>query len=269
MKNKLFFLLILLQVFVLKGEEGSVVCLHGFFRSYKCMIPIGNALRDEGLRVYLWEYPGRKKTIERHAACLVEVLNEIAQQHPGQPIHFVTHSLGGIILRATLSHPDCPNEAKIGRAVLLAPPNKGAALARNFKGSTAVQCLFGSHAGDQLLNYTEEDMCKLGSFPPSMDVMVLAGNKESPFFKTWIKEPNDGKVTVEETKLPTPHDHRTLFVSHSWIMTSRESISIIREFLLKHSNTTSETGLQPGAPALWAPEGGSQLNTSVPVRCSH
>lgn len=194
---------------------------------------MGNSIRQEGLRTYLWEYPGRKKSIEQHGACLVEVLNAIARDFPGEPIHFVSHSLGGLIVRAAVSHPECPAEAKMGRAVLLAPPNKGAVLARTFKGCPVIRGIFGKRAGNQLMTYQEAEMNRIGTFPEEMEVMVVAGSKESPLFKHLVKEPNDGKVTIEETKLPTPHTHHTLPVSHSWIMTSRQSIALTKQFLLQ------------------------------------
>lgn len=231
--KKYLLILIIFQTLLLNGQEGSVVCLHGFFRSYRCMIPLGNAMRNEGLRVYLWDYPGRKRTIEQHAACLVEVLNAIAKESPGKPIYFVTHSLGGLILRAALNHPDCPPEAHLGRAVLLAPPNKGAALARMFHSCPMARWIFGNRAGQQLMTYTEKEIGDLGEFPQGMEVMVIAGNEDNCFSKMWITEPNDGKVTIEETKLTTPHHHHILPVSHRWIMTSRESMALTKKFLLK------------------------------------
>lgn len=213
------------------ASSGSVVCLHGFFRSYKSMIPLGHALKSQGLVVYLWDYQSRRTTIEGHAENLIELLKNIAAAKPGEPIHFVTHSLGGVIVRTALNHPDCPEEAKIGKAVLLAPPNKGACLARRFQHCPPIQWLFGKGAGMQLLQFDEEEMKNLGQFPETMDVMVIAGMKGSRFFRLWSKEPNDGKVTVEETRLETPHFHHTLFVSHSWIMTSRETINLTKHFL--------------------------------------
>lgn len=214
-----------------QSNHGSVVCLHGFLRSYKSMIPVGYSLKPHGLRIYLWDYQSRKTTIEKHADHLVELLLTIAEERPGEPIHFVTHSLGGIIVRAALNHPACPSEAKIGKAVLLAPPNKGACLARHFRNCTAAKWIFGKGAGHQLLQFSEEDMISLGQFPETMEVMVIAGSKGSRFFRFWMDVPNDGKVTVEETRLDTPHFHHTLSVSHSWIMTSRESLKLIRYFL--------------------------------------
>lgn len=267
MKKLLLILAFLLQFNALKAHDCSVVCLHGFFRSYKCMLPIANTLKNEGVDVYLWDYPSRKKTIEKHAEGLVEVLQLIAKEKPGQPIHFVTHSLGGIIVRCATNHPDCPQEAKIGKAILLAPPNKGAKLARNLQGCPLIKCLFGKRAGTQLLTFTEAEMADLGPFPQTMEVMVIAGDKCNRFLRPWVKEPSDGKVTVEETRLQTPHTHHTLKVSHSWIMTSRESINLTRDFLLGHddirfascANCSRSNGLAGSAQ-----EPDNALHTSAP-----
>ncbi|MCC5833047.1 MAG: alpha/beta hydrolase [Chlamydiales bacterium] len=216
----------------LQAQEGSLVCLHGFFRSYRCMIPMGNTLKREGLEVYLWDYQSRQETIESHAQNLVEILKEIAKNKPGEPIHFTTHSFGGIILRSAVNLPDCPQEAKIGKAVLLAPPNKGAHLAHKANGCPVVRWFFGKKAGMQLLTYNEHEMNSLGNFPDTMDVMVIAGDKGNRFLGLFVNGPNDGKVLVEETRLPTPHEHRVLNVSHHWIMTSREVIKLTKEFIL-------------------------------------
>lgn len=243
MRKYLLLFLLLIQTISLHAE--SVVCLHGFFRSYRCMIPLANVMRNEGLNVYLWDYPSRQKTIEEHAACLVEVLNAIAREFPGEPIHFVTHSLGGIIVRKAINHPDCPNEAKIGRAILLAPPNQGASLARRFQGCPMIRWIFGQYAGQELLNYTEKEMAELGEFPPSMEVVVVAGRKGNPLLNRLMDGPNDGKVTVDETRLNTPHKHYVMNVSHSWIMTSRQSIALIKSYLLKPAESLSPTASAP------------------------
>ena len=240
MRKYLFLILILVQTMVLHAE--SVVCLHGFFRSYRCMLPLANIMQNEGLNVYLWDYPSRKKTIEKHAECLVEVLNAIAERYPSEAIHFVSHSLGGIIIRAAMNHPACPHQAKIGKAIFLAPPNQGASLARNFQRCPIARWIFGNKTGHQLLTYTEENMASFGEFPKTKQVMVIAGKRESRFFHPWVKEPNDGKVTIEETRLNTPHNHCILNVSHNWIMTSRESIALAKSFILANDSQPKDEG---------------------------
>ncbi len=234
--QKYLILLLLFLIYPLKAEsQESVVFLHGFCRNIRCMIPLAHSVRKEGHNVYLWDYPSRKKTIEGHAEALVELLNRIAKQNPNEPIHFISHSLGGVIVRTAVCHPNCPYEAKIGRAILLAPPNRGSTLARNFQGCPIFRWIFGKKAGHQLLTYKEEDMYALGEFPESKQVMVIAGTKENFIFKM-LKEPNDGKVTVEETKLNTPHTHHVINVGHGWIMTSRESIGLTKRFLFSGSD---------------------------------
>lgn len=228
---KISWIVLLLLIFSqVEAFEGSVVCVHGFIRSYRSMIPMGYALEHEGFEVYLWDYQSRKESIEGHAAHLVLVLQSIAKQHPGAPIHFVTHSLGGVITQAALNHPACPQEAKIGKAVLLAPPAQGSSLARSFSHLTPVRWFFGGKSGYQLLTYTPAHMHALGTFPSSVEVLVLSGTRGNHFF---FMTPNDGKVTVDETRLPTPHTHRVFHVSHSWIMTSRECIFETKNFLLR------------------------------------
>jgi pimeloyl-ACP methyl ester carboxylesterase len=231
MKKTIIALFILFQTIAIYGQHGSVVCLHGFFRSCKCMIPLANTLYHEGFKVYLWDYPSRKRTIEEHAARLVQKLQQIAQKYPEEPIHFVSHSMGGVIVRAAVNHPQCPREAKIGKGILLAPPNRGAALARLFQHCPLIRGIFGNKAGGQLLTFSEYEMRSLGEFPSTMQILVLAGKKGSRFTQFFVKEPNDGKVTVEETRLNSPHIHKVLHVSHHWIMTSRESIMLTKDFL--------------------------------------
>lgn len=228
MKKLILYLIILFNFSCLWANGETVVCLHGFFRSYKCLIPLSNTLRSEGLDVYLWDYQSRKKTIEQHAEDLVGILNKIAIEKPGQPIHFVTHSLGGVIVRVAVSHPDCPEEAKMGKAILLAPPNQGSCLARKFHKIQPVRFVFGKRAGRQLLDYSADKMLDMGKFPDTITVVVVAGSQGNPLFK----EANDGKLSVKETYLDTPHTHITQYMSHKWIMTSRWTICFIKEFLI-------------------------------------
>ena len=143
----------------------------------------------------------------------------------------MTHSLGGVITRAAVSHPDCPEEAKIGKAVLLAPPNQGSCLARKFQKVGPVRFFFGKRAGSQLLDYSPDEMLDIGKFPDTMHVVVIAGEQSSPL----IAEANDGKLSVNETYLDTPHTHITHQASHKWIMTSRWTICFTKEFLI-HDN---------------------------------
>lgn len=224
----------LLFLFLIQGlflsANDTVVGVHGFMLARWTMIPVEKALRCTGLDVCLWNYPSRKYFIQEHACHLNEQLCWIAAHKPGQPIHFIAHSIGGLIVRAALNLPNCPQEARIGKIVLLAPPNKGSELARYFRNAGFVQTLIGAKSGWQLVNYTENeiDNC-LGCFPDSVEVLVLAGIKGTHLF---FEGPNDGFIALQETYLNTPHTHCILQMNHSQLLSCPGSLHIIRNFLL-------------------------------------
>ena len=191
----------------IREEKESVVCVHAFLRSYSSLKPIGRVLEKENYDVFIWNYETRKFTLEKHAEHLIRLLNKIAELKPGVPINFVTHSVGGVIVRVALAHPDCPEEAKRGKAILMAPPNAGSTLARRYSRSSLVQFVFGGKLGMQLLTYSPEHMLNVAKMPSSVDVLVLSGNKKSKFLPFQLEEANDGKVCVTETRLDTPHQN--------------------------------------------------------------
>ena len=208
-------------------SEELLLCVHGFMRTHRNMSRIEKAFTKSGWEVINWGYPSRSKMIEDHGLDLVASLKEIAEKRPGKPIHFITHSLGGVIVRSALNHPDCPHEAKIGKAVLIAPPNQGAIFARRFKSFFFFRWMMGKHAGYELMNTPSFE--HIGQFPNTKEVLVIAGNLG---FNPYIKESNDGKVGVKETFLSTPHMHCIVASGHSWISLSLNVIRVAKAVLL-------------------------------------
>ncbi len=187
---------------------------------------IAKAFSKADYETYSWGYPSRKCTIEEHADHLVAALNTTAKKHPDESIHFVTHSLGGIILRCALNHPNCPEEAKKGRAVLLSPPNKGSSFGRFLNKIGPIRTLVGPKAGKQIL--TQKNFDHLGSFPEKMYVLIISGTFG---WNPLIGEKNDGKVGISESCLSTAHQHITTFSGHSWIMFSSPVIYDALKFI--------------------------------------
>lgn len=204
----------------------SVYCIHGFMRSSASMEPMAKAFRREGYEAHAWGYPSREMTLDQHAQTLVIELQKTAEQHPGEPIHFVTHSFGGIIVRAALNQPGCPDEAKKGRAVLLSPPNRGSHLAHTVNHLKPVRKIFGENAGKQLLE--SENFEAIGQFPQTMEILVISGTFG---WNPLIKGLNDGVVAVKEAKLDTPHQQKTAFAGHAWIMYSDTIINYAIQFI--------------------------------------
>ncbi len=209
-------------------KNGIVVLVHGFMRKAGNMSMMQSSLKKEGWSVENWSYPSKEKYIEEHAEDLVYRLSEISKQHAGVPISFVTHSMGGLIVRCALNHPNCPNEAKMGRAVLVAPPNKGSVFARKLHNYKVFKAIAADKAGKQLMTTELEGFDYLGNFPDHMSVLVIAGTAG---FNPMISGTNDGKVAVSETYLNTPHSHETVLAGHSWICHSPTVVKKAKAFL--------------------------------------
>ena len=228
MKKWIVLLLLSIQCLAFSDTNGTVVCIHGFMTNYRSMKPVEQTLKCLGFRTCSWDYPSRKRTIEQHACNLIPYLQQIACCYPGEPIDFVTHSTGGLILRAALNLPGCPEEAKMGRAVLLAPPNQGSKLAYRFRNFEPIRFMMGNKSGLQLMCYDACDIQRLGSFPSSMQVLVIAGTKGNHM---WFCEPNDGYLTVDETALETPYFFTSFPVDHGDLISCSSVLCCIRSFL--------------------------------------
>lgn len=212
-----------------QAEPATIVLVHGFMRSKLNMAAFRHTFKKEGYSVVNWCYPSKKYKIEDHADELVYKLQALAKEHPGKPISFVTHSMGGLIVRCALNHPQCPKEATMGRAVLVAPPNRGSICARKLHQIPPVRWLLGKYAGMQLMTTEKDGFDALGTFPKNMPVLVIAG---SCGLNSWLGGSNDGKVLIKETHLTTDHYHLTHCSGHSWICYSPEVVRQTKHFLL-------------------------------------
>ena len=219
-----FFILFSLFAF---SNEKILVGIHGFMRDKSNMSLFEKEFTKEGWTVYLWSYPSQMRTIEEHGESLVTLFKYVLQKHPQQKIHFVTHSLGGVILRAAMNASSCPEEIKIGKAVLIAPPNQGAAYARFLNLFKPFREIAGDYAGKQLLETPRGGFESLGQFPDTMAIKVIAGTCG---FNPVIFEKNDGKVGISETRLTTAHEFTTVVAGHSWICHTPVVVALAREF---------------------------------------
>jgi pimeloyl-ACP methyl ester carboxylesterase len=141
-------------------------------------------------------------------------------------IHFVTHSLGGIVLRQYLSEHRIEN---LGRVVMLAPPNRGSELADRLKNNCLYRLATGP-AGQQLGTSDSSVPNRLG--PADFELGVIAGNRSlNPLFSWWIPGPDDGKVSVRSTRLAGMQDFLVVHHSHTWMAWSSEVSAAVAQFL--------------------------------------
>ncbi len=207
-------------------KDESVVCIHGFLESSWNMHFMAKNLKRSGWKVFNWNYESRNKKIEEHSQDLVRELQKIASKHPNKPIHFVAHSMGCLIVRSALNHAECPEEAKTGKAILLAPPNQGSSWGRILAKFPFAKKMAKNFSGKQLME--EESFQNLGEFPPSKKILIMAGNLG---FNPFITGENDGVVAVHETFLNTPHQHVVIKREHATIVFSKKALTIADQFL--------------------------------------
>ena len=203
-----------------------VIVLHGMGRTRLSMGLIEDALTAQGYRVWNASYPSRSAPIETLS---VEAINKglaFCRQPSNRKIHFVTHSLGGILVRYFLQD---HNISELGRIVMLSPPNHGSevvdALHDNFFYQTAM-----GPAGQQL--GTDEHSLPNELQPIPGEIGIIAGNSTSdPWFSPIIPGDDDGKVSVERAKLDEMHDFLVVENGHTFIMRDAAVIRQILHFL--------------------------------------
>ncbi len=204
--------------------DDYAVLLHGLGRTRWSMYKLARIL-SRGFRVINIGYPSRKYPVER----LVEYVGRRIRQYctdEDAKIHFVTHSLGGIVLRCYLKENPLPN---LGRVVMLSPPNQGSELVDAFRGNVLFRIAAGP-AGAQLGTEPTSAPNKLG--PVDYEVGVITGNGSlNPIFSRLIPGADDGRVSVERSQVEGMADFIIVPQHHSFIMNSSEVIEQVMCFL--------------------------------------
>lgn len=206
-------------------RTGSVVLLHGLGRSAANMSILKWRLRRRGYDVCNIGYDTRVESIEDAVASVHAGILECAVSEE-RPLHFVTHSLGGLVLRALFKEFELP---KTGRAVMLAPPNSGSEIADWIRSVGWIEALMGPLATQ--LGTRDEDLPQQLPNPP-IPFGVIAGDQWiNPMGRVLLPAPHDGTVSVASTRLPGMSDHLVLSANHTFIMNSARVAVQIDAFL--------------------------------------
>ncbi|QBG46675.1 alpha/beta fold hydrolase [Verrucomicrobia bacterium S94] len=195
----------------------TVVLLHGLARSGKAMNKLERKLTAEGYNVINVDYPSTSATIEKLTH---DIFRSLEPDIDGtKTVHFVTHSMGGLILREHLEHHTLPN---LGRVVMLAPPSRGSEVTDKLGNVFLYQWINGP-AGDQLGTGTDSHPLRLKD--PEFELGIIAGDRSiNPILSMLIPGPDDGKVAIARVRPETYSDFLQLHTTHTTIMWNKEVI---------------------------------------------
>ncbi len=203
-----------------------VILLHGLARTQLSMQAMEHALKKQGYQVINVSYPSRELSIGELARVAIEKGIDSCNPGPTDTVNFVTHSLGGILVRYYLQTRHIP---QLGRVVMLGPPNQGSEAVDKLKYFPGYFLLNGP-AGQEL-GTTEHDLPKkLGAV--NFELGVIAGERSiNLVLSSLIPGPNDGKVSVESTQIEGMKDFITLPVTHTFMMRNPKVIQQALHFL--------------------------------------
>ena len=193
----------------------QVVLLHGIARSASHMEALAMLLKSEGYSVLNLDYPSTDHPLDVLASM---VASEVGKKtRADQPVHFVGYSMGGIVTRAVLNkyRPD-----NLGRVVQLASPNGGSEIADFLKENWLYETFYGP-AGQQLVTQDAGIADLLGDV--EYELGVIAGNSTiDPVSSAIIPGDDDGKVSVESTKVDGMRDHIVVAATHTFFPDNKE-----------------------------------------------
>ncbi len=237
------------------GEQAfgrqCVILLHGLLRSPHSLDKMECVLTDAGFVTVNMGYPSRQKPIEALALQAIPPALDRCQAAGAHTVHFVTHSLGGILVRSFLTERPVSG---LGRVVMISPPNRGSEAADMLYQTSFYRWLNGP-AGQQLVTGPQGITARLG--PVTYPVGVITGNRHA-FFDAWLASripgEDDGKVAVGRAGVDGMSEFLVLPYSHTFIMNADEVIAETLHFLRhgrfrqRAKSNTTDSGSQGHPP---------------------
>ncbi len=203
-----------------------VIVLHGMGRTERSMLKIENRLQEEKYLVWNQRYASTRESIATLSSTVVGAGLEFCALNQAGKVNFVTHSLGGILVRYYLQEHKIDGLNKI---VMLAPPNQGSEVVDSLDDYSMFARVMGP-AGMELGTGPESLPARL--LPIDGEIGIIAGNASSdPWFSPIIPGVDDGKVSVERSKLAEMQDFIVIESGHTTIMRDQAVIDQIVYFL--------------------------------------
>ena len=226
LKNLLFLFCIFSLGYSKVKKDEHVFLLHGLARTASSMSGMEKFLQDHNYSVTNLDYPSREFSIPELAGQIHRRISEDSNTQNAEKIHFVTHSMGGILLRQIQKTKALPN---LGRTVMLGPPNKGSEIVDKI-GNMKIFKMLNGPASLQLGTGKESIPNKLG--PVDFELCVIAGTRSiNPILSQMIPGTDDGKVSVLRAKVEGMKEFIQVKSPHPFLMNNRIARKVTLHFL--------------------------------------
>ncbi|CAM3151291.1 esterase/lipase family protein [Vibrio rarus] len=216
-------------------QKQQVILVHGLARSAASMEKMAQRISLHGYQVCVVDYPtlGQdiEQTLQRSALQIDHCVYQFDRQlsdRAGSKIHFVGHSLGGLVIRDYLAKkPAMTYSPHFGEVVFVGTPNQGSDVADFFSSVWLLPL-----AGGTAASLTTGPKSLPNRLPkPSYPFGVIAGTNSYPILKHMFKESNDGLVSVESTQLEGMQDFITVDVKHDRLRSDPQVTDLILRYL--------------------------------------
>ena len=223
-----------MQVTIKKPKHHSsksnevIILLHGACKTSRHMSHIARSLQELGYRVHNLNYNWRYQEAAKITKDILVKVKYIEREY--KKVHFIGHSLGGLIIRGVLTN---YRPANLGRVIQIASPNQGSKLAEKFKDNWIYKKLYKKVSQDlvpksEFLKSLEPDI--------KYELGIIAGDSFNFFIHCLLSfKQNDERVAIEETALEDAKDHIIINANHNEIVKSPEALHQIQKFLIDGS----------------------------------
>jgi pimeloyl-ACP methyl ester carboxylesterase len=198
----------------LPSGADRVVILHGIGQTTWNMAAVRWTLRREGFGALALSYPSTRYPLDKLAEWLHGRLTDEGVWEGGDRVHFVTHSMGGLLASRYLAkYRDQFPDTLLGRVVMLAPPHGGSEIADLLHGYGLYRWFYGP-AGQELTTAARN-----ASEIPYYELGIIAGSSGwlYPVASRIIEGTHDGRVSVVRTKVPGMREHLSIATTHTLI----------------------------------------------------
>ena len=207
------------------NDGDYVVLLHGIARSSSNMSKLEKHFANKGFNVINIDYKSKDYTLEILSE---DVKKEISKNvmDVDKKIHFIGHSMGGLVIRSILNK---YRPVNLGRVVMLGTPNQGSEVADFFKNNFLYRNFFGP-AGQQLTTDQSKVKNLLGTV--DYELGIIAGDRSiDPISSVILKGKDDGKVRIKNTKTKGMTDHIVIHATHTMMMKNKSVINQTEHFI--------------------------------------